>query len=75
MSNKNSGSNDARPSDGVDNTAGGVLGDYDELREAAEFDAELNPRSDVYQCTCGFSFISIATPRYCPGCGGDEFRA
>lgn len=49
--------------------------DMMELEEVAEFDAELNSRSDVYQCTCGFAFIAISPPTYCPGCGGDEFRA
>lgn len=46
-----------------------------ELEEVAEFDTELNERSDVYQCTCGFAFIALTPPTYCPGCGGDEFRA
>lgn len=49
--------------------------DHDELTEAAEYDQQLNARSGVYQCTCGFSFIALSPPTYCPGCGGDEFRA
>lgn len=49
--------------------------DKQELEEVAEFDQELNPRSDVYECSCGFAFIAISAPQYCPGCGGDEFRA
>lgn len=49
--------------------------DHDELKEVAEFDQNLNPRADVYQCACGFSFIAISAPTYCPGCGGEEFKA
>ena len=49
--------------------------DYDELKETAEFDQQLNARSDVYQCACGFSFIALTPPSYCPGCGTEEFNA
>lgn len=48
--------------------------DYTELREVAEFDQIINERSDVYRCTCGFAFIALSAPEFCPGCGGDEFR-
>lgn len=47
--------------------------DHLELTEVAEFDQIISKR-DVYRCTCGFAFISLSAPQYCPGCGGGEFR-
>lgn len=49
--------------------------DKQELEEVAEFDQDLNPRSDVYQCTCGYAFIALSPPTYCPDCGEKEFMA